>query len=323
MEHIEEAGIHSGDSTCVLPPFSLGRMVIEELFRSTQRLAKRLEVCGAINIQYAILNRTVYILEVNPRASRTLPFVSKGTGVPWAEIATRVMLGEPLADVLAEHEVSDTPWPRHTAVKAPVFPFARFPGVDVILGPEMHSTGEVMAIAPTFGEAFAKAQIATGLSLPTAGNALLSVNDPDKPRAVSIARELYDMGFHLYSTVGTRRELAEAGIPATLVSKSEGTGDAPFLGHLIEDGTLDLLINTPIHTGPASAEGRWRAAATAHRVPLITTLAGARAAVAGMRALAKESSENATKPLDVKPLQAYFERREGRSDRRGATVRAS
>ncbi|RME40078.1 MAG: carbamoyl-phosphate synthase large subunit, partial [Planctomycetota bacterium] len=306
LEHIEEAGIHSGDSTCVLPPFSLGRMVIEELFHSTKRLARRLNVCGAINVQYAILNRTVYVLEVNPRASRTLPFISKATGVPWARIATRVMLGEPLAKVLAEHGVAETPWPKHTAVKAPVFPFDRFPGVDVILGPEMRSTGEVMAIAPTFGQAFAKAQIATGFSLPTSGNALVSVNDPDKPRIVSIARDLYDLGFTLYSTVGTRRVLAEAGIPATLVSKQSDTREAPFLLDLILDGTLDLLINTPIHTGPASAEGRWRAAAAVRRVPLITTLAGARAAVAAIKSLSRSEDGRDPRPLEARPLQDYF-----------------
>ncbi|MEK7732148.1 MAG: hypothetical protein AAB363_09870, partial [Planctomycetota bacterium] len=224
MEHIEEAGIHSGDSTTVLPPFSLGRVVIEELFRSTKRLAQRLQVCGAMNVQYAILNRTVYVLEVNPRASRTLPFVAKATGIPWAEVATRVMLGEPLADVLASHGVTETPWPKHTAIKAPVFPFHKFPGVDVILGPEMRSTGEVMAIAPTFGQAFAKAQIATGLSLPTSGNVLVSVCDLDKPRIVSIARDLYDLGFSIFSTIGTRNVLAEAGIPPTLVSQHSDAG---------------------------------------------------------------------------------------------------
>jgi len=306
MEHIEEAGIHSGDSTCVIPPFSLGRMVVEELFRSTKRLARRLNVCGAMNIQYAILNRTIYVLEVNPRASRTLPFVAKATGVPWARIATCVMLGEPLADVLARYGVSETPQPAHTAIKAPVFPFEKFHGVDVILGPEMRSTGEVMAIAPTFGQAFAKTQIATGLALPTRGNVLLSVNDPDKPRMVSIARDLYDLGFNIYSTMGTRKMLADAGIPSSLVSKSAETVDAPFLKDLIDDGTLNLLINTPIRTGPASYEGRWRAAATAHRVPLITTLAGARAAVAGIRALSKTEEGHDPLPLDVKPLQDYF-----------------
>ncbi len=309
MEHIEEAGIHSGDSTTVLPPFSLGRVVIEELFRSTKRLARRLQVCGAMNVQYAILNRTVYVLEVNPRASRTLPFVAKATGIPWAEVATRVMLGEPLADVLASHGVTETPWPKHTAIKAPVFPFHKFPGVDVILGPEMRSTGEVMAIAPTFGQAFAKAQIATGLSLPTSGNVLVSVCDLDKPRIVSIARDLYDLSFSIFSTSGTRNVLAEAGIPTTLVSKHSDAGDAPFLKDLIDDGTLQLLINTPIHTGPASAEGRWRAAATARRVPLITTLAGARAAVSAIRALSKSEDGHEPTPLAVRPLQHYFSTR--------------
>ena len=259
-----------------------------------------------MNVQYAILNRTIYVLEVNPRASRTLPFVAKATGVPWARIATRAMLGEPLAHVLTEFGITETPNPAHTSIKAPVFPFEKFSGVDVILGPEMRSTGEVMAIAPTFGRAFAKAQIATGLALPTKGNILISVNDPDKPRVVSIARDLYDLGFRIYSTVGTRNILAEADIPATLVSKSAESIEAPFLKDLIEDGTLDLLINTPIRTGPASDEGRWRAAATAHHVPLITTLAGARAAVAGIRALSKTEDGKEPLPLDVKPLQDYF-----------------
>ncbi len=307
MEHIEEAGVHSGDSTSVLPPFSIGRMVIEELFRSTKRLAERLKVCGALNVQYAILNRTVYVLEVNPRASRTLPFVAKATGVPWAEIATRVMLGEPLAEVLRMHGVSQTPWPNHTSIKAPVFPFQKFPGVDVILGPEMRSTGEVMAIGETFGQAFAKAQIATGYSLPTTGNVVVSVNDPDKPRIVSIARDLYDIGFAIYSTSGTQTILAEAGIPSTLVSKAAESTDAPFMKDLIENGTIDLVINTPIRTGSASNEGRWRAAATAHRVPLITTVAGARAAVAGIRALSRGYEGEQPLPLNAKPLQAYFD----------------
>ena len=306
MEHIEEAGIHSGDSTAVLPPFSLGQVVIEDIFRSTKRLAKRLEVCGAMNVQYAVHNRTVYVLEVNPRASRTLPFVAKATGVPWARIATRVMLGESLQNVLAEYGVEKTPHPAHTAIKAPVFPFSKFPGVDVILGPEMRSTGEAMAIAPTFGQAFAKAQIATGLSLPTSGNVLVSVCDPDKPRIVSIARDLYDLGFQIFSTVGTRNVLEEAGISTTLVSKSQDADGTLFLLDLIVNGTLHLLINTPIRTGPASAEGRWRAAATAKKIPLITTLAGARAAVSAIRCLCKSEDGHEPTPLTVQPLQAYF-----------------
>ena len=307
MEHIEEAGIHSGDSTCVLPPFSLGSMVIDELFRSTKRLAKRLKVCGAMNVQYAILNRTVYVLEVNPRASRTLPFVAKATGVPWAEVATRVMLNEPLETVLQSHGISETPRPRHTSIKAPVFPFDRFPGSDVILGPEMRSTGEVMAIDSNFGRAYAKSAMATGLSLPISGNVLVSVNDLDKQRAVSIARELYDLGFTIYSTIGTQKVLEQAQIPSKLVSKSSDSLDAPFLKDLILDGTLDLLINTPIRTGSVTAEGRWRAAATIRKIPLITTLAGARAAVAGIRALRKNEDGNEPLPLDVKTIQSYFE----------------
>jgi carbamoyl-phosphate synthase large subunit len=306
MEHIEEAGIHSGDSTAVLPPFSLGQVVIEDIFRSTKRLAKRLQVCGAMNVQYAVHNRTVYVLEVNPRASRTLPFVAKSTGVPWARIATRVMLGESLQNVLAEYGVQKTPFPAHTSIKAPVFPFSKFPGVDVILGPEMRSTGEAMAIAPTFGQAFAKAQIATGFSLPTSGNVLVSVCDPDKPRIVSIARDLYDLGFQIFSTVGTQKVLQDAGIATSLVSKSQDQGGAPFLLDLILDGTLHLLINTPIRTGPASAEGRWRAAATAKKIPLITTLAGARAAVSAIRSLSKSEDGEEPTPLTVQPLQAYF-----------------
>jgi len=209
--------------------------------------------------------------------------------------------------VLDEYGIGETPWPRHTSIKAPVFPFDRFAGADVILGPEMRSTGEVMAIDSSFGRAFAKAQIATRFPLPTGGTVLISVRDEDKPRIVSIARDLYDMGFAIYSTKGTRLVLAEAGIPSTLVSKSTESG-APFLKELIELGALQLLINTPIHTGPASAEGRWRSAAFSRRVPLITTIAGARAAVAGIRALREDERGDAAKPLGVRSLQAYFGR---------------
>jgi carbamoyl-phosphate synthase large subunit len=250
----------------------------------------------------------VYVLEVNPRASRTLPFVAKATGVPWAQVATRAMLGEALADVLRELGVNETPMPRHTSIKAPVFPFDRFGGVDVILGPEMRSTGEVMAIDTDFGRAFAKAQIAVNRPLPTSGNVLVSVNDPDKPRVVSIARDLHDMGFTIYSTRGTRDVLESCGIPSILVSKSTESG-APFLKDLIENGTLHLLINTPIRTGPASAEGRWRAAAALRGTPLITTLAGARAAVSGIRALRKGEDGGDPLPLDVRPLQSYMSSR--------------
>jgi len=279
-------------------------MVIEELFQSTKRLARKLQVCGAMNVQYAILNRTIYVIEVNPRAARTLPYVAKATGVPWANIATRVMLGEPLADVLDEHGVHETPWPKHVSIKAPVFPFDKFAGVDVILGPEMRSTGEVMSIASTFGRAFAKAQIACRRPLPTSGDVLLSVNDHDKLRAVSIGRALYDLGFTLHSTVGTRRLLEKAGIPAKLVSKS-AEGEGPYLLDLILDGTLDLLINTPLRTGKASDEGRWRAAANTRAVPLMTTLEGAFAAIAAIKAL-RRAETGEQPPLQARPIQSYY-----------------
>jgi carbamoyl-phosphate synthase large subunit len=307
MEHIEEAGIHSGDSTCTLPPYSLGPLVIDELKRSTERLARRLNVCGLMNVQFAIQNRTIYVLEVNPRASRTVPYVAKATGIPWAEVATRIMLGASLDEILQSYGIDDAPWPQHVSIKAPVFPFTRFPGVDVILGPEMRSTGEVMAIDKSFGLAFAKAQIATGLSLPVRGNVLVSVNDADKPRIIPIARDLHEMGFKIFSTIGTRAVLAEVHIRATLVSKQRD-GSAPFLKDLIDDGTLHLLINTPIHHGRASDEGRWRAAAAQRRIPIITTLAGARAAVEAIRTMRRAPAGEELAALDVRPLQGYFQK---------------
>ncbi|HEY3242306.1 MAG TPA: carbamoyl-phosphate synthase large subunit, partial [Phycisphaerae bacterium] len=318
MEHIEEAGIHSGDSTCTLPPYSLGPLVIDELKRSTERLARRLKVCGLMNVQFAIQNRTIYVLEVNPRASRTVPFVAKATGIPWAEVATRVMLGQSLDEILSAYGIDDAPWPQHVSIKAPVFPFTRFPGVDVILGPEMRSTGEVMAIDRSFGLAFAKAQIATGLSLPMRGNVLVSVNDADKPRIIPIARDLHEMGFKIFSTVGTRAALAEVFIPATLVSKQRDES-APFLKDLIDEGTLHLLINTPIRHGRASDEGRWRAAAAQRRIPIITTLAGARAAIEAIRTLRRAPAEEELAALGVRPLQSYFTA-SGAESRRGGSA---
>ncbi|MCK6455527.1 MAG: carbamoyl-phosphate synthase large subunit [Phycisphaerae bacterium] len=304
MEHIEEAGIHSGDSTCVLPPYSLSPALAEEIERQTRLLARRLGVCGLMNVQFAVQNQTVYVLEVNPRASRTVPFVSKATGVPWAKVATEVMLGRSLKDALWERGIARSPRPKFTSVKMPVFPFDKFPGVDVLLGPEMRSTGEVMGVDESFGLAFAKSQIATGLSLPTYGNALVSVNDPDKPRVVPIARELRELGFKIFSTIGTHDVLRQAGIDSVVVSKHAGEPQR-FLLDLIEYGALDLLINTPIHKGSASEEGRWRAAATAKRIPLITTLTGARAAVAAIRALKQARATDPAEILGVRALQDY------------------
>ncbi len=284
MEHIEEAGIHSGDSCCVLPPYSLSPALVDEIKYQVKLLARRLGVCGLMNVQFAIQGRVVYLIEVNPRASRTVPLVSKATGVPWARIATQVMLGRALDEALADVGSTDLHAPRHVVVKAPVFPFRKLRTVDFVLGPEMRSTGEVMGIDRTYPMAFYKALLAAGLELPTSGRVLVSVCDADKPRVISIARELHEMGFELFSTTRTQRTLAEHGIPATIVSKHDGHGH-PFLLDLILERKLDLLINTPIHTGSATSEGRWRVASIRLGIPLITTLAGARAAVDAIRAL--------------------------------------
>ncbi len=297
MEHIEEAGIHSGDSACALPPYSLSPAIVDELKDQTTRLAKRLSVCGLMNVQYAIKDDRVYVLEVNPRASRTVPFVSKATGVPWAKVATKVMLARSLNDVMSELGLDDAPWPTHVSVKESVFPFTKFPGVDVILGPEMRSTGEVMGIDQAFGLAFAKGQMAAGLPLPTGGTALVSVNDNDKPVIGPIGRALAEMGFRLFATVGTRKVLAQIGVEAGLVSKTPEPG-VPYLLEMIESGQFDLLMNTPLYIGSHSIEGTWRAAATIHKVPLITTITGGRAAIAAIRAL--QSGD-----WDVRALQDY------------------
>jgi carbamoyl-phosphate synthase large subunit len=312
MEHIEHAGIHSGDSYCAIPPHSLPAETVRELERQTRLLARGIGVCGLLNVQFAIQSRDhegagsspnadVYVLEVNPRASRTVPFVSKATGVPWARVATAVMLGRTLRDVLWDHGVGCSPRPMMIAVKAPVFPFRKFHGVDAVLGPEMRSTGEVMGIDESFGLAFAKAAAATDLSLPLSGNALVSVNDPDKPRVVPVARELRELGFKLFATIGTHEVLLAAGIPSVVVSKQAGAPEG-FLLDLINHGVLDLLINTPVHYGSAWEEGRWRVAATARNLPLITTMAGAHAAVAAIRAMKALGADAA---LGVRALQDY------------------
>jgi carbamoyl-phosphate synthase large subunit len=298
MEHIEEAGIHSGDSCCVLPPYSLSPWLIDEIKYQVKLLARRLGVCGLMNVQFAIQDNVVYVIEVNPRASRTIPFVSKATGVPWAKVATRVMLGRTLHQALADLGVRGVKTPAHVSVKAPVFPFKKFRGVDCVLGPEMRSTGEVMGIDVSYPLAFSKALLEAGIRLPTSGRVLVSVCDPDKPRVVSIARELHEMGFAIVSTLKTHQTLAEHGIPSDVVSK-HADQEYPFLLEMIERRELDLLINTPIHTGPASEEGRWRAASIQMGIPLITTLAGARAAVGAIRALRVNG-------VKVRALQDYL-----------------
>jgi carbamoyl-phosphate synthase large subunit len=301
MEHIEEAGIHSGDSACALPPFSLEAGVIAEIERQTRRLAEKLLVRGLMNVQFAVKDGQVYVLEVNPRASRTVPFVSKATGVPWAKLAAKVMAGMSL-DALA---VREAPRPRQTSVKESVFPFAKFPGVDVILGPEMRSTGEVMGIDMSFGLAFAKSQIAAGCALPIRGTIFLSVHDRDKPAIVPIAQRLAAMGFELVATAGTGEALQRAGVAVQRISKlSEGR---PNIADMIVNRQLSLIINTPTRRGPTTDEGRIRALATLHQVPIVTTLTGAEAAADGIAALRAGlgGGSDADAAWSVRPLQEY------------------
>jgi len=302
MEHIEQAGIHSGDSACALPPYSLGEKVVETIKSSTMAMAERLKVNGLMNIQYAVKDGEVYVLEVNPRASRTVPFVSKATGVPWAKLAAKVMAGH----ALDELGVAEAARPAQTSVKESVFPFSKFPGVDVILGPEMRSTGEVMGIDMSFGLAFAKSQMAAGVSLPASGTVFLSIRDADKPAVVEIARALADLGFDLVATGGTYERITEAGVEATRLNKlAEGR---PNVADLITNGEVGLLINTPTRKGHTTDEGKIRALAVAHNVPLITTITGACAVVGAIAAIAAGAAEggDANVAWGVRALQDYF-----------------
>ena len=302
MEHIEQAGVHSGDSACALPPFSLSEKVVGEIERQAKLLAERLDVRGLMNIQFAVKDADVFLLEVNPRASRTVPFVSKATGVPWARLAAKVMAGLSLAEL----NVTAAPRPAQTSIKESVFPFTKFPGVDVILGPEMRSTGEVMGIDLSFGVAFAKSQMAAGLPLPTRGTVFLSVCDADKPRVVALGQQLAAMGFGLLATSGTHKLLAGAGVRVQLLPKlAEGR---PNIADYLANGEVDLLINTPTRRGPDTDEGRIRALATIHHVPIITTMTAAHAAAAGIAALraAAETPDQAADAFTVRPLQEYF-----------------
>ncbi len=293
LEHIEEAGVHSGDSACVLPPFSLSDAEVENLMEQTRALAAELNVVGLLNIQYAIRNEQAYVLEANPRASRTIPYVSKAIGVPLAKIAARVMVGETLEEIGFTEEVNVN----HFAVKFPVFPFSRFHGVDTILGPEMKSTGEVMGIDRNFGAAFAKASIAAGHNLPTRGTVFISVRNRDKRNAIFLAKHLETLGFDLVATEGTARALRRSGIKAELVYRlSDERG--PNAIDLMEQQRLDLIINTPSGPQPRDDERRIRASAAQHGIPCITTIAGASVAVLAVEALLRGE-------LDVRTLQEY------------------
>jgi len=295
MEHIEEAGIHSGDSACSLPPYSLPPALITELKAETESMAKALKVKGLMNVQYAVKDGDVYVLEVNPRASRTVPFVAKATGVPVAKIGARVMAGASLK----EFDLDDSAIAPHVAVKEAVFPFNRFPGVDVLLGPEMKSTGEVMGLDSSFERAFLKSQLGAGVKLPEAGTAFISVKDGDKQGAVTLARRLIEMGFRVSATRGTAARLKEAGLEATVVNKVlEGR---PHCVDAIKSDAIQLVINTTSGGQSVSDSFDIRRSALTHGVPHYTTMAGARAAVHAIAALKGGT-------LDVAPLQAYFRR---------------
>jgi carbamoyl-phosphate synthase large subunit len=301
MEHVEEAGVHSGDSACALPPQTLPASVIAELERHVRTIAAALEVCGLINVQFAVKGEQVYVLEANPRASRTVPFVAKATGVPVAMVAARVMVGATLAG-LRDEGLLATPVTGHVSVKEAVLPFNRFPGVDTLLGPEMRSTGEVMGIGATFGLAFAKSQIAAGNRLPVSGTVFLSLADRDKAVGLGAARQFATLGFELAATSGTAAMLEAEGIAvATVVAKvgesHPGVVDAV---DLIAGGKVQLVVNTPRGRGPRADGLHIRAAALAHMVPCLTTVAAARAAAAGI-------ADWISHPLSVRSLQEYHQ----------------
>jgi carbamoyl-phosphate synthase large subunit len=284
MQHVEEAGVHSGDSACVLPPMSLGEEMLEEIRATTERIALELGVIGLLNIQYAVAEGKLYVIEANPRASRTVPFVSKAIGAPLAKIACRLMLGEPLAD----QDLPETQ-PTHVSVKEAVLPFSRFAGTDSVLGPEMKSTGEVMGIAADFPTAFGKAQSAAGVDLPTGGAVFITVTDTDKPAATQIAARFHDLGFEVIATSGTAQAISSMGIPVTRIHKiGEGS---PNVVDLIRERRCDLVINTPTGSGARSDGYEIRTAAVRHDIPSVTTMTGASAAVRAIAAQAAGGAE--------------------------------
>jgi len=293
MEHIEEAGIHSGDSACVLPPHTLSKEILDIIRENTYALSKELKVIGLMNVQFAVKNDTVYVLEVNPRASRTVPFVSKAVGVPLAKIAACVMVGKKLSDLNFTKEIQ----PKHVSVKESVLPFSRFSGVDILLGPEMKSTGEVMGIDTSFGIAFYKSQLAAGQGLPHKGKVFISVKNDDKRNIVFIAKKLFDMGFEIIATEGTYKVLRSNDIDATVVGKI-GQGDNRIL-EFIKKGEIGLIINTPSGKLGQLDKNPIRSFAVLYGIPCITTIDGAQAAVNGIESVLK-------KGFSVKPIQEYL-----------------
>ncbi len=294
MEHVEQAGVHSGDSACMIPAQSLSESVKEQIRRHTHAMASELGVCGLMNVQFAIKDEDVYVLEVNPRASRTVPFVSKAIGVPLAKLAALVMAGAKLRDLGYTEEIE----PRHYSVKEAVFPFARFPGIDVVLTPEMKSTGEVMGMDISLGMAFLKSQMAAGNTLPESGNVFLSVRDEDKDGILGPARDLIDLGFVIYATRGTSTVLRENGLPSRAIFRiSDGR---PNILDMIEDGAVGWIINTPTSgTAPRTDEVRMRARAVIRGVPITTTMDGLRAGIEGLKSFQR------MKNVDVCSIQEF------------------
>jgi len=295
--------VHSGDSACALPPQTLSGVVLEVIDRYTRDLAGALDVRGLLNVQYAVKGGDVYVLEANPRASRTVPFVAKATGVPVAMVGSRVMVGATLADLRREGMLPPAsaggriPDPAHVSVKEAVLPFDRFPGVDTLLGPEMRSTGEVMGVDRTFGLAFAKSQMAAGTRLPRSGTVFFSLADRDKPAGLEVALQYSALGFSLAATLGTAGYFRANGVPVeTLVAKVGEEGVAVDAVDMIAGGKVQLVVNTPRGRGPRADGTHIRAAALSHRVPCLTTLAAARAAAAGI-------ADMAVHPLSVRSLQ--------------------
>ena len=293
MEHIEEAGVHSGDSACSLPPLSIGEKVLAEIKRQAKLLALELKVKGLINIQFAVKDEQVYILEVNPRASRTIPFVSKSIGVPLAKLAAKIMTGMTLDELGFTDEVQRD----HYSVKEAVFPFLKFPGIDTLLGPEMLSTGEVMGISDDFGIAFAKSQIAAGNALPTSGNVFFSVADRDKPKAVEVARKLHELGFKIMATKGTCIAFINSNIPSQFVLKiPEGR---PHIVDAIINNEADLIVNTTGGRQSIKDSFSIRRTALDKQVPYVTTIRGASAVVKAIEAMKQRK-------IGVKPIQLYY-----------------
>ena len=318
MEHVEEAGVHSGDSACVIPPPTLPPSVVAVIADHVRAIATALEVVGPLNVQFAVKDTSVFVIEANPRASRTVPFVSKATGVPLARVAARVMAGSSLASLREEGLLTPPVVGGHVSVKEAVLPFTRFPDADTLLGPEMRSTGEVMGIDATFGLAFAKSQAAAGDGLPTSGTVFFSLADRDKVAGVAAARRFVQLGFSLAATSGTASYFEAEGVPvATVVAKvtdppgsgpgfdsRSGFGSASGSGEdavaLIRDGKVNLVVNTPRGRGPRADGAYIRMAANQHRVACLTTVAAARAAAAGI-------ADRAANRLTVRSLQEYHQ----------------